>query len=244
MRPEIADHGDAVDSHRPGRQFESLSRPGQIVRSLPLNLLGRVSRRYLNHRARQRANGLLNVIGRRDLRRLLGLDPSVGVECIAARTQTNQGRYPLGKSWTFCTSLVAGPTQTIKIPVASGSSVPACPTFELGNIRATWLTRFREVMPVGLLKTRIPETALLPSFPPLYLVSQPCVHSRRLIRFCWPAKVYRHRLTPLPRFTNVDRGPRRPKDENGKVDSNDSILSTAMPILARRARLQPADPLG
>jgi hypothetical protein len=48
--------------------------------------------------------------------------------------------------------------------VARGSSEPACPTLERGSKPETWLTRLREMMPWGLLRTQIPATTGLRPF--------------------------------------------------------------------------------
>ena len=64
--------------------------------------------------------------------------------------------YDLLRSWMISISLVATPTQTIKMPLASGSSVPAWPTLTRGKQAATWFTSSREVGPLGLSRTMIP----------------------------------------------------------------------------------------
>ena len=63
-------------------------------------------------------------------------------------------------SWTYSINLVALPAQTTSTPVASGSSVPACPNLTPLSTLPIALTASREVMPRGLLIFKTPLTSV------------------------------------------------------------------------------------
>ena len=88
--------------------------------------------------------------------------PSASSVSLRAPSRTTV-RYDLGKAWISSTSRVADPTQTTRTPEASGSSVPAWPTFARPTSRTTRSTTAREVIPRGLSTTRMPPTD--PAFP-------------------------------------------------------------------------------
>ena len=150
MRPGVIDHGDPVDPDQSRRQLDGLAGPGQVVGSRPSIFRAEYSGGRLD-RPCPRGERIACWISPAD--GICGdastsIRPSASSVSLRAPRRTTV-RYDLGKSCRFSTSRVAGPTQTIRIPVASGSSVPACPTLERGSKRATWSTSLRDVMPVA-----------------------------------------------------------------------------------------------
>src|SRR3954470_751429 len=89
--------------------------------------------------------------------------PSASSVSLRAPNRTTV-RYVLGILWTYSIPRVAAPTQTTRTPVASGSSVPACPTLVPRSGPTTRLTTSREVRPAGLFRFSPPPGDLDRSF--------------------------------------------------------------------------------
>src|SRR6185312_10790755 len=81
---------------------------------------------------------------------------------VVSTPKRTAARYALPPSLRYSATRVAWPTQIGSTPVASGSSVPVCPTRFWPISLRTRATTSCEVIPAGLLMMKMPSVALLP----------------------------------------------------------------------------------
>ena len=131
---------------------------GEIVGAGAVDLERREARRHLADLAGEARQHRLDRSRRRPRVALATIAPSASSVSVSA-PEAHGEAVGLAPSTTNGTVLVASPSAIGSTPVASGSSVPACPALPPIEKMLTLVTALVEVMPCGLSRMSQPLTA-------------------------------------------------------------------------------------
>ena len=145
LRVFVAPHLQAVNRHGPRGNFDRPPLPASLYARRPAIFTAEWSggRCWMSPR---NCGSAASIVARS-----AAVRPSSGVTSPSMssvslrRPSRNVARYAFGIRWTYWMSRVACPTQITRTPVASGSSVPACPARVGRTSRSTRSTTSRDV---------------------------------------------------------------------------------------------------
>ena len=215
------DEREAMDGDRPRRDLERFAAARQIVGALAGDADRREGRRRLRDEADEARQRRFDFARRRP--RVGGRDDFAPPRrrCRFRRPSARRTRRPWRRPGRSGTVLVASPNATGSTPEASGSSVPAWPTFLALNRRFNRATAWVEVTPTGLSR-----------------LIQPLISTRGGRRNCRATRRGRRRLgfdVLAHRSPSSSSSGRRSRATRGDLNSA-SIASWAAKVRSRSKR--------